>query len=230
MPVEHRTRDDRGVLAQITDALYWFVIIDLALVVCSAPTIAVWMLLARDASNLPLYAASLALALPALSAALWAWRARAEDPDPVPLRRFLRGYRLNLVDSLKIGVPGLVVLTVLATNITYGDVTGTSALSVAFLLLSVMVALLMTRALSITSTLSFRFIDVLRLSIFTLLTMPLRSLALLSLAVLTVGISLFVGDYAFLFLASVLTFVLQHSERPVITRLREQFTAEEGPA
>src|SRR5699024_5262255 len=107
---------------------------------------------------LPLYAASLALALPALSAALWAWRARAEDPDPVPLRRFLRGYRLNLVDSLKIGVPGLVVLTVLATNITYGDVTRTSALSGACFLVSVMVALLLCWSLWITSALSFLLI------------------------------------------------------------------------
>lgn len=226
MTVEHRTRDDRGTLARITDALYWLVVIDLLLVVCSAPTIVVWMLLAPEASNLPLYAASLVVALPALTAALWAWRARFEDPDPVPLSRFLRGYRVNLVDSLKIGVPGLAVLTVLGTNITYGEVAGTSALNIAFLLLAVMVAAVMLRAVSIVSALSFRFIDVLRLSIFTLLTMPLRTLSLLSLAVLVAGISLFVGDFAFLFVASALAFVLQRSERPVIARLREQFVGD----
>lgn len=225
MTVEHRTRDDRGTLARIADALYWFVVIDVLLVLCSAPTIVVWMLLAPEASNLPLYGASLVLAMPALTAALWAWRARSEDPDPVPLTRFLRGYRLNLLDSLKVGIPGLAVLSVLATNITYGEATGTSALSLAFLLLAVMVTAVTLRALSIVSALSFRFVDVLRLSIFTLLTMPLRTLSLLSLAVLVAGISLFVGDYAFLFLASVLTCVLQQSERPVIARLREQFVA-----
>ena len=225
MTVEHWIRDDRSTLARLTEGLYWFVIIDLALVVTSAPTIAVWLLLEQDPSNLPLYAASAVFALPAVSAALWAWRAWAEDPDPVPLSRFLRGYRLNLGDSLKIGVPGLLLLTILGTNITYGDVVGTGALNIAFVVLAAMVVLLLTRALSITSALSFRYVDVLRLAIFTLLTMPLRTLALVSLGILVIGISLFLGDYAFLFLASVLTCVLQRSERPVIRRLREQFTA-----
>lgn len=231
MTVQNPTRDDRGTLARITDALYWFVVIDVLLVACSAPAIVVWMLLAREASNVPLYAAALVFVLPAMTAALWAWRARTEDPDPVPLSRYLRGYRLNLVDSLKIGVPGIAVLTVLATNITYGEAAGTSVLNIAFALLAVMVAAVMVRALSIASALSFRLTDVLRLSIFTLLTMPLRTLSLFSLAILVAGISLFVGDYAFLFLASALTFVLHHSERPVIERLREQFVADpEGGA
>lgn len=230
MTVEHRTQDDRGALARIVDALYWLVVIDLLLVACSSPTIVIWMLLARDASNLPLYIASLAPALPAVAAALWAWRARGEDPDPVPLRRFLRGYRLNVADSLKVGAPGLLLLTVLTVDIAYGEAVGTSVLNVALLLLAAIVAMMVLRALSIVSTLSFRMVDVLRLSIFTLLTMPLRTLALLSLGVLIAGISFFVGDYAFLFLASALTLVLQQSEQPVIARLREQFTAEPEPS
>ena len=50
----------------------------------------------------------------------------------------------------------------------------------------------------------------------------------LSQAVLAAGISLFVGDYAFLFLASALTFLLQRSEAPVIARLRARFVDEQG--
>src|SRR5699024_4230990 len=166
------------------------------LVLASLPTAMVWMLLAQDASNIPLYTASLLFVLPAVAAAFWAWRARAQDFDPVPLSRFLRGYRLNVLDSLKIGVPGVVVLTV------------------------------MTRALSSLSTFSFRFVDVLRLSVFTLLTMPLRTLSMLSLWVLMAGISVLVGDYAFLFTASLLTLTMYHSERPVISRIRGQFVSD----
>lgn len=226
MIVMNRTRDDRGTLTRLTEGLYWFAIIDVLLVVTSAPAMIVWMLLAQDVSNLPLYAAALVVVLPSVSAALWAWRAWSEDPDPVPLARFLRGYRLNLLDSLKVGVPGLVVLTVLGTNISYGEAVGTSALNIAFALFAAMITVLMMRALSISSALSFRLIDVLRLSMFTLLTMPLRTLALFSLGILVVGISLFLGDYAFLFLASALTFVMHLSERPVIARLREQFVSD----
>jgi len=223
MTVAHGVRDDRGTLTRIAEMLYWLVLLDVLLVVCSAPTIVVWMLLAPTANNLPLYGASFVTVLPATSAALWAWHSRTEDPDAVPVARFLRGYRLTVLDSLKIGVPGLVTLSVLGTDIAYGQAVGTGALNTAFVLLAVMVATVMLRALSIASALTFRIVDVLRLSIFTLLTMPLRTLALLSLAVLAAGISLFVGDYAFLFLASALTFMLQRSEAPVIARLREQF-------
>lgn len=225
MTAEHVTPDDRGTLARFTEALYWFVVLDVLLVVTSVPTLAMWLLLARDASNIPLYTASLLFVLPAVTASFWAWRSWTEDPDPVPLSRFLRGYRLNVLDSLKIGVPAMAVLTVLATNIIHGEAAGTSALNIAFLIISVIVAAVMVRSLSIASALSFRFIDVLRLAVFTLLTMPLRTLSMLSLGVLVAGISLFIGDYAFLFVASLLTFTLYQSERPVIARVREQFVA-----
>jgi len=226
MPAGHRTRDDRGTLTKATEAICWLVVIDVLLVLASLPTAMVWMLLAQDASNIPLYTASLLFVLPAVAAAFWAWRARAQDFDPVPLSRFLRGYRLNVLDSLKIGVPGVVVLTVLATNITYGEAAGTSFLNVAFVAFAVMVVMVMTRALSILSTFSFRFVDVLRLSVFTLLTMPLRTLSMLSLWVLMAGISVLVGDYAFLFTASLLTLTMYHSERPVISRIRGQFVSD----
>src|SRR5699024_8195306 len=130
MPAGHRTRDDRGTLTKATEAIYWLVVIDVLLVLASLPTAMVWMLLAQDASNIPLYTASLLFVLPAVAAAFWAWRARAQDFDPVPLSRFLRGYRLNVLDSLKSGVPGVVVLAVLATKITYGGADGTRFLNV----------------------------------------------------------------------------------------------------
>lgn len=223
MSVQHMTRDDRGTLARITEFLYWLVVQGVLLLVAASPTIVCWALLERHVSNLPLYTASTILLLPAVAGSLWAWRAHAEDPDPVPVRRFLRGYRHNLLDSLRIGVPALVILTVLATNITYGGTVGTGALTAAFVLLAVMVSVMTVRALSIASAFSFRLVDVLRLSVFTLLVMPLRTLALLSLGVLVLGISLFVGDYALLFLASTLTYLLHRSEREVIARVHAQF-------
>ncbi|MEE1650202.1 hypothetical protein V1260_05295 [Brachybacterium sp. J144] len=219
------TRDDRGTLARVTDAVYWFVLIGLSLAVCCAPTIVLWLLLAQDASNLPLYAVGLLPVAPAVSAALWAWRSRERDPDTVPVARFLRGYRLNLVDSLRVAVPAAALLGILSINVTYGDAVRTSSLNIAFVVLGLAVLLLAVRALSISSALSFRYRDVLRLSVFTLLTMPLRTLSLVSLGVLVVGLSLFVGDYAVVLLASVLTFFLHLSERPVLERLTEQFVA-----
>ena len=217
--------DDRGTLARVTDAVYWFLLIDLMLVVASAPTVVIWLLLERDASNIPLYLVGLLPAAPAVSAALWAWRSRDAEPDPVPAARFLRGYRLNLLDSLKVAVPAAIVLSVVGVNIFYGDAVGTGALSIFFMVLAGAVLLVAARALSITSALSFRYLDVLRLSVFSLLTMPLRTLSLVSMGIVVVGLSLFVGDYAVVLLASVLTYFLAQSARAVLERLTEQFVA-----
>lgn len=222
-------RDDRGTFARITEGVYWLVVIDVLLVLAALPTLVVWMLLARDASNIPLYTASSLFLLPAVAAAFFAWRKRAGDPDPVPIPRFLRGYRVNLLDSLRIGAPAIAVLTVLGINLTYGGAVGTEFLTIPFAVMAVAVVLLTTRALAIASTFSFRIRDVARLSVFTLLTMPLRTLSMLSIWVAVVGISLFVGDYAFLFTASLLTFVMWHSEKPVIDRVRERFVADGDP-
>ncbi|MFC7455915.1 DUF624 domain-containing protein [Brachybacterium sp. GCM10030267] len=222
------TRDDRTTFTRVTEGIYWFLVVDVLIVLASSPTIVVWLLLAREASNIPLYLASLLLALPAISAALYAWRKRAEDPDPIPVRIFLRGYRQNALDSLKVGVPAALVLMVLSINIAYGDSAGTGALILAFAILAAIVVLIAARGLSIVSTFRFRLVDALRLSVFTLLTMPLRTLSLISLGVLVAGISLFVGDYAFLFLASLLTFAVWTSEKPVLARLRAEFVASES--
>lgn len=220
-----RTTDHRGTLGRLTQAVYWFVVIDVLLVLSILPTALVWMLLARDASNIPLYTASLIFVLPATAAAFFAWRVRADDPDPVPLRAYLRGYRQNIADSLRIGVPAVLALTVLTVNIAFGEVAGTAALRGAFLVMALAVVLLSVRALSIASRFAFRFRDLCRLSVFTLLTTPLRTVSLLSLGVLMAGISVFVGDYAFLFCASLLTYAVWRSEVPVLQTVQERFVA-----
>ena len=71
MTVQSPTRDDRGNARpdhRLHAPLDWLVVIDVLLVVCSAPAIVVWMLLAPEASNLPLYAAALVVVLPATTA------------------------------------------------------------------------------------------------------------------------------------------------------------------
>lgn len=218
-------RRPRSVFTALTEGIYWFVVIDVLLVLASFPTVLAWGLLTADASNVVLLVISTLPVAPAVSAALYAWRARSRDTDLVPASRFLHGYRVNLVDSLKIALPAIAILAVLSANITYGAALGTASLSTAFLVIGALVLLLLTRAITVVSQFSFRFIDVVRLSIFTLLTKPLSTLALLSLGVLTVGLAAFVGGFSLLLAASLLTFALWSSERPIARLLAEQFTA-----
>ncbi|MCW1804523.1 hypothetical protein [Brachybacterium squillarum] len=219
------TRDDRSTFTRITETVLWFVVADLLVVLSCAPTVVVWMLLAQDASNLVLYAVSALCVPPALTAALAAWRRRDEDPEPDVLRAYLRGYRRTVADALKVGVPAVLALTVLGTNLGAGAAAGFGALNAVFVLLALAVVLLALRALVISSAFTFRLRDLVRLSVFTLLTMPLRTLALVSLGVLTLGSVLVVGDYVLVLAASVLSFALWRSEQAVLARVRAEFVA-----
>lgn len=216
-------RRSRGLFTEITEAVYWFLVIDVMLVLASAPTIVVWALIARGELNALLFTIAALPLLPAISAALYTWRVRSTDDELVPARRFLHGYRVNLRDSLMAGVPALLVLGLLLFNIAHGGAAGTRALNAVFLVLAVLVLLVLTRALSIVSAFSFRTIDVFRLTAFTLLTKPLSTLALISLGVLTLGLMVVVGEFLLLVTASLLTFALWASEKPVSQLLTERF-------
>lgn len=225
-------RRSRGLFIEITEAVYWFLVIDVMLVLASAPTIVLWTLIAQGAPNALLFAICALPLLPAISAALYSWRTRSTDDELVPARRFLRGYRLNLRDSLTVGTPVLLVLGLLLFDIAHGSAAGTRALNAVFLVVAVLALLVLTRALSIVSAFSFRPIDVFRLTAFTLLTKPLSTLALISLGVLTLGIIVVVGEFVLLVTISLLTFALWASEKPVSQLLTEKFvlTDEATPA
>ena len=83
----------QGTLGRATALVYWYVVVTALLALAALPTLALLLLLDRAASNVPL-AALAALPLgPALSAALYAVRARETDDEVAPARTFVRGYR-----------------------------------------------------------------------------------------------------------------------------------------
>ena len=221
-------RRPRGLFTELTEGVYWFLVIDVMLVLTAAPTLLVWTLLAPGLlTSLVFVFAALPL-LPAIAAALYACRAWREDHELIPARQFLRGYRLNALDSLRVGAPVLLVLGLAALNLTYADAVGTSMLNIVFLVLGAAALLVLARALSIVSRFSFRTRDVFGLTAFTLLVKPLSTLALVSLGVLTLGIILLIGEFLLLVTASLLVFALWASERKVAEMLTEQFVSPAG--
>lgn len=224
-------RPPRSVFTGITEGVYWFLVMDVMLVLASSPTVLAWAMLPAESSSALLLVLTGLPLVPALAAASYAWQRRSEDRELVPASRFLHGYRVNVVDSLKVGAPAVLVLAVLALNVSYGGSVGTAGLNSLFLVMGAVIMLLLARAITIVSNYSFRLIDVVRLSVFTLLTKPLATLALVSLGVLTLGLVLVVGELALLLTASLLTFAVWQSERPITRLVTEQFVShEEGPA
>lgn len=220
-------RRPRGLFTEITEGVYWFLVLDVMLALSAAPTALLWLLLSPGPMRALLFVLAALPLLPALAAGLYACRTWRVEKELSPVRQFLRGYRLNAVDSLAVGAPLLAVLGLIAFNLTYTTAlaSGTGALRIALLALGALGLLVLVRALSIVSQFSFRVRDVYRLSAFTLLVKPLSTLALLSLGVLSLGVMLVIGEFMLLVVASLLVFALWASERPVTALLTEQFTA-----
>ncbi|MDQ7904772.1 hypothetical protein RB614_09595 [Phytohabitans sp. ZYX-F-186] len=216
-----------GPLSQGAALVYTLLVVELLILLTALPGLVPLLLLTADSSNIPL-AAACALPLgPAVSAALYALRRRSGDiTDLHPARAFWRGYRLNVLASLKVWVPGVAWLAVIGLNLAnFGaaDVPGWwAALLVA---IAVATALWLGNALVITSLFSFRTVDIARLALLFLARTPAVTLGNACLVALAALLTAATSEVVLILLGSVFAFVLLLTSRRMITAIEEEFTA-----
>ena len=216
-----------GVLGRATAVVYWYLIVEVLLVVAVLPGALGSLFLERTPGNAPLFALCLVPVGPAVSAALFALRDRAKAEGLTPASSFWRGYRLNWADALKVWVPGLVAGVVILlglANVGAGGVPGwfggaLVAVGVGLLLWSV-------NALLIVSFFGFRTRDAARLAAHFLGARPLVTLGSLSLLVLAAGIVVLTTEALFGLLAAVWLGLVLRNARPLLADVEERFTGE----
>lgn len=219
-----------GALARWASVVYHLLMIELHLLLASAPGIVLLMSLVADRSNLPLAALALVPFGPALSAALYAWRAFRTERNLEPTRSFWRGYRANAKDVLLWWVPALAVVAVVAVNLAALDdiavpsAVGAAILAVELTLLAVL-ALWAVDMLVATSFFNLRTRDAARLSLYYLGRLPRVTVGTLALLVVATGTVLFTSDWVLAGLGSLFAFAFLFNARPLIADLEENFTA-----
>ncbi|NUR27734.1 MAG: DUF624 domain-containing protein [Catenulispora sp.] len=167
---DHEATADRlfgeGPLARVTAPIYTFLVVDLLLLVAVLPGLIPLVALDRDASNAPLAVACALPIGPALSAALYALRRRGRDlTDLRPAATFWRGYTMNLGGVLRLWVPWLVGMALVAENLAQARAASVPAWwRAALVVVGVAATLWVINALVITSLFAFRPIDVARLA------------------------------------------------------------------
>lgn len=211
-----------GLVGRFAGVVYWFVVLDLLMALACVPTLVVPLLLERDVSNLPLYALCALPVGPAIAAAVFAWRDFTSARDERPAVHFWRGYRLNLVDSLRVWLLALAAFTVLGMNIGHGAVTGPSA--VVSIALCVVVAVWTGHALVISALFSFRFRDTARLAVFYLGSLRATS-GVVALLIVAVGAVALAADYVLAFAGSILTWFLWNNSARIVADVQRRFLA-----
>lgn len=210
---------------RLTGTVHWMLVVGLLTVVASAPTVVLVPWLAADASNIPLLGVLLLPVGPAVAAALFAWERRAQDGDSSPLPQFARGYRVNLVDSLRVWVPLLLLLVVLGVNLAnLGAVRGGGAFGIVSGVLALIAVLWAAHALVISALFSFRWRDTARLAVYHLGASWRATLSALSLVVVTVGVVALVSEWTLLLLAAPLTYLWHAGAAPMAADIKRRFT------
>ncbi|GAA1959866.1 hypothetical protein [Catenulispora subtropica] len=216
-----------GPLARVTAPVYGFLVLDLLLLATTLPTLIALVVLERDASNAPLAVACALPVGPALSAALYALRHRPRDlTDLRPAAAFRRGYKMNAVGVLKVWVPYLAGMALIAENLSHAQAAAIPAWwRTALVVIAVAATLWMINALIITSLFAFRAVDVARLAAYFLgrtRGVTLGNLGVLIAATAVVGIfsEAVLALFAVLFAAALL-----HVCSPLAEQVEKDFTA-----
>jgi uncharacterized membrane protein YesL len=216
-----------GPLSRVTSRVYTLLVVELLLLLTTLPGLLPLLLLSRDPSNLPLVALFLVPVGPAVSAALYALRHQAPDvTDLRPAARFWRGYRANALGALRVWVPTLLWLTVLAVNLAYRGAVGLANWwAVPLVLIGVGVTLCAANALMITSLFDFRTRDVLRLAVHFLGRTPAVTVGNALLLTAAAGVTAVFSEAVLMLLASIAVLAYLRVSDPMIHLIRKEFTS-----
>lgn len=225
MSTEHADEIGPGVLSRASAAIYRYLVLGLFLAVAGLPTLLLWTLLAPEPANVLLFVAALLPVAPALAAALYAQRAWATEPDLSPARPLLRGFRLNLRDTLAWWIPVLALTTVLGVNLLFADaVAGGEVLRPMSAVLLVVLAVWSGHLLAVTSFFSFRFRDVLRVAAAECFLSWKSSLGVLSLLVVAAAVVAVGSEAVLLLFGWAFALSLWLVLRPVAADITARFT------
>ncbi|MEU5963925.1 DUF624 domain-containing protein [Micromonospora parva] len=215
-----------GPLSRITSRVYILLVVELLLLLTTVPGLLPLLLLDRDPSNLPLVALFLVPVGPALSAALYVLRHQRTDlTDLHPAAVFWRGYRANAFGVLRIWVPTLLWLAVLALNLAYRDAVGLATWwTVPLVLIAVAVTLGAANALVITSLFDFRTRDVLRLAVHFLVRTPVVTVGNVLLLAAAIAVTAVLSEAVLMLLASIAALAFLRVSEPMIHLIRKEFT------
>ena len=216
-----------GPLARLTAPIYTFLITDLLLLLATLPALVPLVALDRDASNAPLAVACALPVGPALSAAFYALRRRGRDfTDLHPAATFWRGYRMNFGGVLRVWVPWLAGMALIAESLSHTEAASVPGWwRVVLVVVAVVATLWMLNALMITSLFAFRPIDVARLAAYFLGRTRLVTVGNLGVLIAAALVVVTSSEAVLALVAVLFAALLLRTCAPMIDQVERDFTA-----
>ncbi|WP_372344837.1 hypothetical protein [Streptomyces sp. KL116D] len=216
-----------GPLSRACALVHTLLTVEVLLLVTVAPGGLGLLLLGGAPGTLPLAALCLVPLGPALAAALYALHHRSHDLTELrPARAYLRGLRLNSAAALRLWVPLLGWLTVIAYTLTHFAATGLPGWWAGLLALTGVGAVLWgANCLVLLALFRFRTADTARLAAYFMLRRGGATVGALSALVVAGAATLWFTEVLALLLVPLLLLSLLRTSRPMITETAEEFTA-----
>jgi hypothetical protein len=217
------------VAGRATAAVYRYLVVGAFLALTTSPTVVLLLVVAPDPSNVPLAVGSVLFVGPAFSAALFALAEKARDDGLAPAAAFWRGYRMNAGDVLKLWVPALLALAVLAFTATNIAAAGVPAWYAGILVgIAAVVVVWLVQATVIVSFFAFRTRDAARLGLYLLGRLPAVTLAVISALVIAGAVVYLASAVVFALLGVLWVGMLLRWERPLLAEVRLRFVHPAG--
>ncbi|OZV83895.1 hypothetical protein CA850_04470 [Micromonospora echinospora] len=216
-----------GPLSRIAARVHILLVVEALLLATSLPGLVPLVLLSRDASNLPLVAACAVPLGPAVSAALHTLHHQRPDvTDLRPATVFWRGYRANLGPVLRVWLPTLAWLTVVAVNLAHLSDAGVPGWwAVLLVVVAGVVVLAGTNALVITTLFVFRTRDVVRLALYFLVRAPQVALGHAALLAAVAAVTAVTSEAVVALAGALMVLALRHIAAPMTGIIRKEWTA-----
>ncbi|WP_434742695.1 hypothetical protein [Micromonospora sp. SH-82] len=216
-----------GPLSRAAARIHTLLVVELLLLATALPALVGLVGLGTDPSNLPLLVVCLTPVGPAVCAALYALHHQRLDlTDLHPARLFLRGYRVNVVAALRVWVPTLLWVAVVAVNLTHLDAAAVPGWWVVpSVLVGVAVTVVGVTALTVTALFDFRTRDVLRLALYFLVRTPSVPVGTLLLAAAGAGVVAVFSEAVLALFGVLFVWAQLRIGEPMTTRLTREFVA-----
>ncbi|GIN57035.1 hypothetical protein J8TS2_13540 [Lederbergia ruris] len=217
----------QGILSVVTNHIYWFMLTNIYFVFCNLIFLIAFMTLEPELSNMILIFIALIPTGPAITALCYVMDKLVREKEISPTRDFFYGYKINFKDTLKVWLPMLAAIFILIIDLQYFYQESTKInqiMAIVFLVGLGFLICILLYVFPITAKFKFRMRDVFKLSFYYSFKKLKITTGNIGILIIALFLMIITTDFLFIFIASVLSYVLTLNSRAVIDDIEENYT------
>jgi|SRR5690625_160674 len=219
-----------GLLSTFTNFVYWLMVLNVYFILTNIVFLFFFLALEPSFSNIILYFLALIPTGPSISALYYSTAKLVKEKEISPTKDFFHGYKINVIDSLKLWLPALTVLFIIVVDLQYFYAKATTfnqVLAGIFFVALVFILILLLYVFPINAQFKFRIRDIYRLSVYYVFKTMRVTTGNIAILFLTAFIMFVTSDFIILFLASLVCYILTLNNQAAMEDVKLNFVKED---